>query len=320
MALYNPKLQPSALFRVATTETPPKGRVLFVHGAWHGAWFWQRWQEAFAERGYDTYAVDLYGHGTRRQDGWIWRAGIDDYLTCVREAIAEIGTCILVGHSMGGFTVMKLLETYHEAPAAVLLAPVPHTGEPLKAVPLLTKLDPLAALALTFSLPVRLRRETAVRQLFFSDDIDDATVRLAMRELGPETAKACMQLLFTKRVKPELIATKTLVAQAEQDALIPYDALQTLATRLPQGELQRLPGAAHDVALDTRWQDHARIVCDWLDRVNARTPVPDLSPPPNWKHAKVEHLIARPDGDLHVALPPTPGMDRAMIHRPEPKA
>ena len=280
MALYNPKLQPSALFRVPAAESPPRGRVLFVHGAWHGAWFWQRWQQAFAERGYESYAVDLYGHGTRRHDGWVWRAGIDDYVTCVREAIEEIGTCILVGHSMGGFTVMKLLETYHDPPAAVLLAPVPHSGEPLSAIPLLTKLDPLAALALGVSLPVRLRREAAVRHLFFSEDIDDATVRLVMQELSPETAKACMQMLFTKRARPELITTKTLVAQAEQDVLIPYEVLQVLANRLPNGELQRLPQAAHDVALDTRWQDHARIVCDWLDRVEARTPVPELSPPP----------------------------------------
>ena len=43
------------------SDHPP---LLFVHGAWHGAWCWTtNFTDWFAERGYTSYAVDLSGHG-----------------------------------------------------------------------------------------------------------------------------------------------------------------------------------------------------------------------------------------------------------------
>jgi len=46
----------------------PKGTqkqkpILFVHGAWHGAWCWEKFLPYFAENGYAAYAVSLRGHG-----------------------------------------------------------------------------------------------------------------------------------------------------------------------------------------------------------------------------------------------------------------
>ena len=41
--------------------TPP---LLFVHGAWHGAWCWERYFLGFfADQGYRCVAVSLRGHG-----------------------------------------------------------------------------------------------------------------------------------------------------------------------------------------------------------------------------------------------------------------
>ncbi|HZG68660.1 MAG TPA: alpha/beta fold hydrolase, partial [Herpetosiphonaceae bacterium] len=38
--------------------------VLFVHGAWHGAWCWaEHFLDYFAERGYGAHALSLRGHG-----------------------------------------------------------------------------------------------------------------------------------------------------------------------------------------------------------------------------------------------------------------
>lgn len=316
MAVYNPILQPATLFHTRTAQMPPRARVLFVHGAWHGAWCWERWQPLFAARGFDTYAVDLYGHGSRAADGWTWRAGIDDYVRCVRRAVDEIGPCVLVGHSMGGFTVMKYLEQYGaEVPAAVLLAPVPHTGFPLGNILKIGKYQPSALIALLLSMPLQIRSEALVRDAFFSPDIDDATVKASMARLCRESARAGMHLTF-KRGAPAKISTKTLVVHAETDFLIPGDGMRALAKALPNGEYLELKAAAHDMMLDTRWEANGAAICDWLDAVGAHTEKLDLSPPPNWKHASVKRLVPRPTEKREPALPPTPGVHRELIHRP----
>ena len=37
--------------------------VVLVHGAWHGAWCWQRVLAGLAQRGVSAHAIDLPGHG-----------------------------------------------------------------------------------------------------------------------------------------------------------------------------------------------------------------------------------------------------------------
>jgi len=56
-----PKLE--VLSRAPTTsrDAPP---LLFVHGAWHGAWCWdEHFLGYFSERGFSAHAVSLRGHG-----------------------------------------------------------------------------------------------------------------------------------------------------------------------------------------------------------------------------------------------------------------
>ena len=101
-------------------DSPP---LLFVHGAWHGAWCWDLgFMEYLADRGYDCHAVSLRGHAGSPIDGSLrwnrWKGYVED----VAEAVESLPVSpILVGHSMGGYTVQKYLES-HTAPGAVLLA------------------------------------------------------------------------------------------------------------------------------------------------------------------------------------------------------
>jgi pimeloyl-ACP methyl ester carboxylesterase len=44
-------------------QVTQRSPILFVHGAWHGAWCWENFLPYFADRGYGAYAVSLRGHG-----------------------------------------------------------------------------------------------------------------------------------------------------------------------------------------------------------------------------------------------------------------
>ena len=46
------------------TDDSARPPLLFVHGAWHGAWCWQDgFIDHLNQQGFDCYAIDLRGHG-----------------------------------------------------------------------------------------------------------------------------------------------------------------------------------------------------------------------------------------------------------------
>ncbi|HEY5531583.1 MAG TPA: alpha/beta fold hydrolase [Candidatus Anoxymicrobiaceae bacterium] len=114
--------------RKATAKSFPFP-VLFIHGAWLGAWCWEEnFMPYFAERGFDCYAFSLRGHGASDCEGYFHLTGCDDYVADLAEVVEQLGTDpVLIGHSMGGLVVQRYLET-HRAPAMVLLASVPPRG------------------------------------------------------------------------------------------------------------------------------------------------------------------------------------------------
>lgn len=74
-------------------------RFVLVHGGFHGAWCWDLLIPELERRGHTAVAVDLPGHGKRAQE--------DATLAGYRDAVVEViePGDVLVGHSLGGFTV-----------------------------------------------------------------------------------------------------------------------------------------------------------------------------------------------------------------------
>ncbi|HEX9180581.1 MAG TPA: alpha/beta fold hydrolase, partial [Burkholderiales bacterium] len=52
------------VLRAAPAQPAGRAPLLFVHGAFSAAWCWaEHFLPYFADRGYDSYAVSLRGHG-----------------------------------------------------------------------------------------------------------------------------------------------------------------------------------------------------------------------------------------------------------------
>ncbi|WP_220348217.1 alpha/beta hydrolase [Alkalilimnicola ehrlichii] len=89
------------------SDTP----LLFVHGAYAGAWCWDaHFLPYFARRGYHAYALSLRGHGESAGHESLHSAGISDYVQDVASVVERFDSPpILVGHSMGGMVVQSIL-------------------------------------------------------------------------------------------------------------------------------------------------------------------------------------------------------------------
>jgi pimeloyl-ACP methyl ester carboxylesterase len=80
----------------------PVRHVLLVHGAWHGAWCWDRVLEPLRQKGLHAEAIDLPGHGDSR-DPLGDLHGDADAVIARLDAIGE--PTLLVGHSYGGMVI-----------------------------------------------------------------------------------------------------------------------------------------------------------------------------------------------------------------------
>ena len=107
--------------------------LLFVHGGWHGAWCWDYWfLDYFANAGYRAVAMSLRGHGTSPAAKPLEKVSIADYINDVPSVADDLGGSpvrhpVLIGHSLGGYTIQRYLED-RTAPAAVLVGSLPPSG------------------------------------------------------------------------------------------------------------------------------------------------------------------------------------------------
>lgn len=109
---------------------------LLVHGAWHGAWCWDKVIPLLQARGHKAIAVDLPRHG--QDTGRTSDISLEDYVNkVVRTANDQQGPVLLVGHSMAGIVISQAAEKLgsKKIPALLYLdAFVPRNGESLFAL------------------------------------------------------------------------------------------------------------------------------------------------------------------------------------------
>ena len=161
-----------------------KPAFVLVHGAWHGAWTWQKVVPELAQQGYCSLAIDLPGHGLNAKfpSSYLERplnaanfatevssvasVTVDQCADAVIAAVEQLRSggfekVIVVAHSAGGIAVTQAVERIPSKVAAVVYLsafmldngqsalaatalPEGATGQ----VPLLLKADPAVVAAL----------------------------------------------------------------------------------------------------------------------------------------------------------------------------
>ncbi len=238
--------------------------LLFVHGAWHGAWCWETFMPYFAGLGYECHALSLRGHaGSGGHAGIRWHAAAD-YLADLEAVAASLPRPpAIIGHSMGGYLTQLYLER-QRPPAAVLLAPMPASG----AGPVLARLaanHPRAVLRALATLDAF--QLVGTPQLasanFFSADLPAEDLARHAARLGSESLRVMLDGAALRLPRPRPGAAPMLVLGAQNDRVFTVAEMRATA-RAWGADLELLPDLAHDVMLDTRWERAAATVARWL--------------------------------------------------------
>lgn len=244
---------------VRRSETP----LLFVHGAWHGAWCWDEYFLPYmAEEGYEAYALSLRGHGKSPGRERLRWTSIHDYVADIASVASQLpASPVLIGHSMGGYLTQKYLEK-HPAKAAVLVASIPHIGtlpyqlRALRDHPI----DYLRAIT-RFDLYQMIRTSDRARARFFSADMPDADLNRFYRQMHTESFRMALETIFILP-RPGRVNVPMLVLAADADDIFPIREEE--ATARAYGANFRSFPMAHDMMLEAGWRDVASAVVDWL--------------------------------------------------------
>ncbi|MDO9597816.1 MAG: alpha/beta fold hydrolase [Azoarcus sp.] len=244
--------------------TPRPVPLLFIHGAYTGAWCWEEhFLPWFAEQGWMAYAVSLSGHGKSRNHKHLDALSIDDYVRDIAEVIARLPEPpVLIGHSMGGMVVQKYLERA-TAPAAVLLSSVPPQG-------LMG-----SALGLMFTKPHLLTdlnrimgggeaQLDSLREALFHQPLDDERLRRYYKLSQPESHRAIWDMtLFNLPQPSRMSSVPMLILGTSHDQLIPPDQVRmTASTYGLSAEI--FDGLGHGMMLEMDWERVATRIADWL--------------------------------------------------------
>ena len=254
---------------VITSEPQSQPRptpLLFVHGAWHGAWCWtDHFLPYFARHGYISHTFDLRGHGkSDGQKGFRWTR-IADYVSDVERVVRQMDQSpVLIGHSMGGLVVQKYLER-HEAPAAVLLASVPPGGV-LRTTLSIAAHHPLPFLKAnaTMQLYPIVGTPQLTREAFFSEGISEARLQAHYSRIQNEAYRAFLDMIVFSLPRPARIKTPLLVLGGEKDTI--FSRKEVEATARAYHTQATFFNMAHDMMLEDGWQDVADHILRWLDQ------------------------------------------------------
>ena len=250
--------------------TPHPTPLLFLHGAFAGAWMWtDNFLPWFARQGYCGYALSLRGHGASEGGDHLDALSINDYVEDTEAAVAWLSgqhtrPPALIGHSMGGFVIQKYLES-HRAPAAALLCAVPPQGLLLSQFNLLAQ-RPGLLMDLNKLLSGEDVRLSTVREALFAQPTHNTLLEHFRSHMQLESQRALwdMSSVFNLPLLPAMLRPPLLVIGAEKDVLVPAFLVEATA-RTYSVEAHIFKGMGHAVTHEKDWTQVAELLKGWLD-------------------------------------------------------
>lgn len=241
--------------------------ILFLHGAYAGAWCWLPFMAALAAAGFDAYALSFRGHAGSHGQEKLDEYGIDDYVIDLESVVESFSRPpVLIGHSMGGFVAQRYLARGGAAAGLALLASVPPYGL-TGSVCYMGLFYPRLLMELSqFELGAMPKLDLMlVRNLLFSEDMPDAALSGFVQLAQRESARALLEMLLPQSwLRVDLSGLPALVLGAGNDRLIPPADVWACARALGV-EAEFIDDIGHAMMLDGRQGQVLARLLVWLE-------------------------------------------------------
>jgi pimeloyl-ACP methyl ester carboxylesterase len=241
-----------------------KTPILFVHGAWHGAWCWKNFMEYFSKAGFSCYAIDLPCHGERIEEAGLKGKTMMDYVREIEAAKEKIGNPVVVGHSMGGFATMKYLER-NEAPGAVLVSPATFRRLPIPTMIKMIFQYPIEMIRLTLLMPIKVKSEKMYRHLFLYN-APKKTAEEGFKKSCPEASPALLGLTVPLVwLRPKKVSSPVMLVASGHDYFFPPRNERRTA-RAYGADFKLYTDMGHNLMTEKGWENVAGDILEWLKK------------------------------------------------------
>jgi pimeloyl-ACP methyl ester carboxylesterase len=205
-----------------------------VHGAWHGAWCWERLTPELEARGHRVVAPDLPSDDAA--------ATFIDYADVVQDALAQMDDVVLVGHSLAGNTIPIVAARRPVSRIVYLCAVVPIPGRSFNEQTSIERDTFIpgyqAGLVADDEGRSRWVDEEVARQTFYAD-CDERDARAAFARLRPQST-APYDVPCPIDALP---AAPGIYVLCTEDRIVNPDWSRRVATGRLDAELVELPGS-----------------------------------------------------------------------------
>ncbi len=244
-------------------DGPARGRILFLHGMMAGAWQFEQLQPYFAERGYESLALNYRGHHGSRPVRRLGCISVGNYVEDALIAARFLGRPIVVGQSMGGLIAQKLAEADAVSAAAVVCA-LPPRGILWSGSRDLLFANLRALPAVVSSRAIAPNRASLDALIF--NCLKPRDREAMFRKQVPESSRAGFQIAMGfVAVDASRVRCPVLSVGAEHDRLISPRAAAMIARKYA-GQLLEFRACGHYALVGERgWEPRAAAILAWMD-------------------------------------------------------
>lgn len=284
--------------------------LIFLHGSFHAAWCWaEHYLPYFATLGYPAAALSWRGTGGTFAGEGVKKVKIEEHVSDLHAFLNEfvpqwmeksdsknklINKPVLISHSFGGLSIMKLLELYpetmNEISGAIIMCSVPPSGNGKMTMRFLRRsLRDSWKITAGLAMKKCITNPKLCRELFFGGEDDDygisdddivrfqsyferdtvATIDLMglAKQLPSVQTDENGRALFLKPSSSSSTTSSSspvfLVIGATEDFIVDQEGNEETATYFGT-ESPIVVDSPHDVMLGKNWKNAANVIHNWL--------------------------------------------------------
>ncbi len=245
--------------------------IVFVHGAFCGAWAFDTFRAPFEAEGYETHAPNLPHHERGADLEQLAQSSVRDYAAAITSYVHKLrAPPVIIGHSLGGL-VAQITATKTEVAALVLLAP----SAPWGVLP--TTLDEhgnswgLSLLGDYWSRPIA--PDFTVARATTLDRLSKDDARRAFARFAPESGRAVRETIqwwsdhaMASAAPAYKISAPLLAMAGGKDRVNSAGTVRRIVSRFPAGQaaFHVFPEMSHWLVGEPEHEDVAHLALNWL--------------------------------------------------------